>query len=184
MTTSMNVRTHFFIKICLSHFIRKGWCWLGERSELETETDCYILTQISSRNHCSTSSSSWLGSSTVGRWGPKPSVWSWFSLRGHPISSCNWNWTGADSNWPKPSVAPDYIIVWRTCFLLAYAPAPNSTMTTGQGDIPISSTGSTCFAVLRLIYFGASLDWRPGRGSICYNISSKWFVNTFLDTHN
>ena len=43
-------------------------------------TDCYILTQSSS-DHRSTSSSFWLRCSTVGHWGPKPSVWSWFSLR-------------------------------------------------------------------------------------------------------
>ena len=88
----MNERTHFFIKIYLSHFIRKCWCWLCVRGELETETDCYILTQSSSRDHSSTSSSSWLGCSTVGRWGPKPTAWSWFSLRRHPITNCNWNW--------------------------------------------------------------------------------------------
>ena len=58
----MNERTHFFIKIYLSHFIRKCWCWLCVRSELETRTDCYILTQSSS-DHSSTSSSFWLGCS-------------------------------------------------------------------------------------------------------------------------
>ena len=35
----------------------------------------------SSSDHSSTSFASWLGCSTVGHWGPKPSVWSWFSLR-------------------------------------------------------------------------------------------------------
>ena len=61
MTTSMNERSHFFIKIYLSHFIRKCWCWLCVRGELERETDYYILTQSSFRDHSSTSSSSWLG---------------------------------------------------------------------------------------------------------------------------
>ena len=37
-----------------------------------------------------------------------------------------------------------------TCFLWAYASAPNLTTSTGQGDIPISSTGCTCFAFFRL----------------------------------
>ena len=60
-----------------------------------------------------------------------------------------------------------YNCLTSTCFLWAYASAPNSTTSTGQGDIPISSTGCTCFAVL-LIYTGASLDWRHGRGSISY----------------
>ena len=44
----------------------------------------------------------------------------------------------------------------------------NSTTSTGQGDIPISWIGCTCFAVLPLIYTCASLDWRLGRRSICY----------------
>ena len=57
------------------------------RSELETGRDCYILTPCSS-DHSSTSFAFWLGCTTAGHWGPKPSVWSWFSLRWHPIS--NW----------------------------------------------------------------------------------------------
>ena len=102
--TSMNERTHFFLEICLLHFIRKGWCGLCVRGELETETDCYLMTQGSSHDHSSTSSSSWLGCSTVDHWGPKPSVWRWFSLCGHPISNCDWNWTGTDSNWLTQAV--------------------------------------------------------------------------------
>ena len=75
------------------------------RGELETGTDGYILTTGSS-DHSSTSSAFWLNCSTVGHWGLKPFVWSWFSLRWHPNS--NWNW-----NWLKPSVAPGYMIVLR-----------------------------------------------------------------------
>ena len=37
-----------------------------------------------------------------------------------------------------------------TCFLWTYASASNSTMSTGQGFIPISLTGCTCFAFFRL----------------------------------
>ena len=55
-----------------------------------------------------------------------------------------------------------------TCFMWAYISAPNSTTSTGQGDILINSTGCTCSAVLPLIYTGASLDWRLVRESICY----------------
>ena len=108
-----NERTNklLYKNIPLTLYSWKGWCGLCVRGELEMETDCYILTQSPSRDYSSTSSSSWLGCSTVGHWEPKPSVWSWFSLRGHPISNCDWNWTGTDS--PKPSVAPGYIIVWR-----------------------------------------------------------------------
>ena len=83
-------RIRFFIKnIPLTLYSRKGWCWLCVRGELETETDCYILTKSSS-DHSSSSSSFWPGCSTVGHCGPKPSVWSCSSLRWHPIS--NWNW--------------------------------------------------------------------------------------------
>ena len=64
-------RTHFLIKIYLSHFIRKGWCFLYVRGELETETDCHILTPSSS-DHSSTYFAFWLGSSTVGPEGPIP----------------------------------------------------------------------------------------------------------------
>ena len=39
-----------------------------------------------------------------------------------------------------------YNCLTYTCFLWAYPSAPNSNLSTGQGDIPISSTGCTCFA--------------------------------------
>ena len=77
--------------------------------------------------------------------------------------------TGTD--WLQPSVASGYIIVLRSlayCGCMLLPPSPNSTTSTGQGDIPISSTGCTCFAALLLIYTGASLDWRLGRGPISY----------------
>ena len=61
----MNKRTHFFIKIYVSHFILGRRCFLCVRGELEMGTDCYILTQSSS-DHSSTSFASWLGCSTVG----------------------------------------------------------------------------------------------------------------------
>ena len=99
-------------------------------------------------------------------WGPKPSVWSWFSLRGYPIS--NWN-CNSNSNWPKPSVAPGYIIVCRPpascgCKQLHWIqPRPQVKVIFWylRPDAPVS-------AVPLLIYTGASLDWRLGRGSICY----------------
>ena len=95
MTASINKRTHFFIKKYTSHTLfakglRKGWCWLCVRGELETGTNCYILT-LSSSDQSSTSFAFWLGCSTGSHWGPKPSVCSWFSLRRHPISNCNCN---------------------------------------------------------------------------------------------
>ena len=156
----MNEWTHFFIKnIPLTLYSRKGWCWLCERGELETGTDCHILTQGSS-DHSSTSFSSWLGCSTVGHWGPKPSVCSWHLV-------LNWLQLWLELNWLKPSVAPGYIIVWRppaSCgrmHLHRIRPRPQVKV--------ISSTGCTYFAVLLLIYTGASLDWRLYQGSICYS---------------
>ena len=62
--------THFFIKIYLSHFILERGYFLCVRGELETRTDCYILTPSSS-DHSSTSFAFWLGCSTVGHKGPK-----------------------------------------------------------------------------------------------------------------
>ena len=106
----MNEQTHFFIKIYLSHFIRKGWCWLCVRGELETETDCHILTQSSSRDHSSTSFAFWLGCSTVGHWWPKalclPLA---LTLASCPRLQLRLELT----DWPKPSVVPGYIIVQR-----------------------------------------------------------------------
>ena len=177
--------TRLYKNIPLTLYSRKDWCWLRVRGELETGTDCYILTQSSS-DHSSTSSSFWLGCSTVDHWGPKSSVWSWFSLRWHPISNslqpqleltaCKLELT--DWNWLKPSVTPGYIIVRHppaSCGRTHLSPSPNSTTSTGQGDIPISSTGCTCFVFFPLIYAGASLDWRLGRGSICYT-NHNWYL--------
>ena len=88
----------FFIKIYLSHFIQKGWCWLCVRGELET--DCHILTPSSS-DHSSTFVF-WLGCSTRVTEGPR---WSWFSFW-HLYS----NWNSNCLELLKPSVAPGYII--------------------------------------------------------------------------
>ena len=84
----MNERTHFFIKIYLSHFILKrvdvGCVW--EVSWRRGQT--VILTQSSSHDHSSTSSSSWLGLLNHGSLrATSPHSASWFS-HWHPIS--NW----------------------------------------------------------------------------------------------
>ena len=118
-----------------------------------------ILTQSSS-DHCSTSFTFWLGCSTVGHWGPKPSVWSWFSLCGHPIS--NWN-----SNSRKPSVAYGYIIVYVHLLPVGVR------ICTKFNHVHRSRWYSDIFDQMHLFrcYTGATLDWRLGRGSICYIIS-------------
>ena len=81
--------------------------------------------------------------------------------------------TRTPSNWLKLTEVISgtwlYNCLTSTCFLWAYASTPNSTTFTGQDDIPISSTGCTFFAARPLIYTDASLDWRLGRGLICYS---------------
>ena len=62
--------TLLYKNIPLTLYSRKFWCWLCVRGELETGTDCYILTPSSS-DHSSSSFAFWLGWSTVGHWGPK-----------------------------------------------------------------------------------------------------------------
>ena len=105
--TNFNERTNALLykNIYLTLYSQKGWCWLRVRGELETGTDYYILTQ-SSTDHSSTSFAFWLSCSTVGHWRLKPSVWSWFSLRLHPIF-----------NSLKPSVSL-YFCLTSTCFRL------------------------------------------------------------------
>ena len=112
------------------------------------------------------------GCSTVGHWGPKPSVWSWFSVCRHPFSNCDWNslpWTDP-WNWLTQAVCGTWLYncFTSTCFLWAYASAPNSTPSTGQGDIPISSTGRTCLRWSSAYLLRCISNWRLGRGSICY----------------
>ena len=70
--TNVNERTITLLykNISLTLYSWEGWCWLYVRGELETGTDCHILTQDSS-DPSSTSFASWLGCSTVGHWGPK-----------------------------------------------------------------------------------------------------------------
>ena len=132
----MNERTHFFIKIYLSHFILErvdvGCVW--EVSWRRGQTATYwpkVLTIAAILSHLG-----W-GCSTVGHCGPQTLSLladSYASFLSPTDSNCN-------GNWPKPSEAPGYIIVSR----------------------------SPAYAVPQLIYTGASLDWRLGRGSI-YNI--------------
>ena len=106
----MNERTHFFIKIYLSHFIQKGWSipvcvWNVSWRRRQTALTITALLPHSA------------GLLNRGSWGPKLSVWSWFSLRGHPFSNWNCNsnsnWLQLELKWLKSSVAYGYIIVWH-----------------------------------------------------------------------
>ena len=187
----MNERTHSFIKKYTSHTLfskglRKGWCWLCVRGELEPETDWYILTQSSSV-HCSTSSSFC--------WAAQP-----WALRAQAfclelvLTLASYLQLKLQLELQLTATATQiqltqavcgtwlYNCLTPTCFLWAYTSAPNSTTSTGQGDIPISSTGCTCFRCPLLIYTSASLNWWLGRGSICYTISIS--KNQYNDVQN
>ena len=121
--------------------------WVGDG------TDCHILTQSSSDY---SSTSSFCSAAQPGSWGPKPSVWRWLSLR-HLVPNCDWNsncdcnsnWSlpASNSNWLKPSLAPGYIIFWRPPASGGRCMCTEFNLSTVQGDIPISSTGCTCFLI-------------------------------------
>ena len=85
--------------------------WVGDRDRL-------LYIDPSSSDHSSTPFAFWLGCSTIGHWGSKPSVWSWFSFYWHPISNWNWNWLtqAICGTWLYNCLMP-------TCFLWAYASA-------------------------------------------------------------
>ena len=169
----MNELTHFFIRIYLSHFILERvdvscvWEVSWRRGKTTTYWPQILLTIAALLSHSGWAAQPW---ATEGR---KLIL----TLASCPPtdSNCNWNsnWL---TDWLKLSVAPGYIFVWHppaSCGRTHPPPSPNSTMSTGQGNIPISSTACTCFAVLPLIYTGASLDWRLDRGSICYILSME-----------
>ena len=82
------------------------------RGELETGTDCYILTQSSSDHSCTSSSFGLVAQPWVSE-SPNPSVCLWFSRRHRPQLTPTSTGTATDMNWPKPSVTSGYIIVFR-----------------------------------------------------------------------
>ena len=91
--------------------MQKGWCWLCVRGELETGTDCHILTQSSSDTSSTSFFLGWAAQPCVTE-GPSPLsvAGSQFSILSTTDSNGDWNWTRTDC--PKPSVAPGYIIIW------------------------------------------------------------------------
>ena len=130
-------RTHFFRKIYLSHFIRKGCervvCekWIGDW------TDCNILTPSSS-GHSSTSSSFCLAAQP-GVLRAQALCWELVLTASNCNSNTNCNWLQLTDL----SVAPGYIIVWRPWASQLHRIQPVH----GQGYILISSTGCTCFLI-------------------------------------
>ena len=146
METVNNIdkRTHFFREIYLSHFIleRVDVSCVWEVSWRWEQTATY-WPQVPL--YYSSTSSSFYWAAQPGSWGPKASVWCWLSLQ-HLVTVTATRTELCLPRTPtelKPFVAPGYIIVTPTCFL--WTSAPNSTISTGQGDTPISSTRCTCY---------------------------------------
>ena len=109
--------------------LRKGWCWLCVRGELETEQTATYWPQVRLYYNCTSSSFCW--AAQRGSWGPKLSVWRWLSLQ-NLVLNCNWNsnWTlpASNSNWTQAVCGTWlYNCLMPTGFLWAYASAPNST---------------------------------------------------------
>ena len=151
-------RTHFFREIFLSHFIlervaKRLMLVMCERW-VEAGRACHILTPSSSDYSSTYSSFCW--AAQPGSWGPKPSVWRWLSLR-HQVPNCDWNsncdcnsnWTlpASYSNWPKPPVARGYITFWHPPASCRRRMFTEFNLSIDLGDIPISSTGCTCFLI-------------------------------------
>ena len=83
LRNSMNERTHFFIKICISHtlfskklmflwYVRDEWRQ-GQTAILTQPLLLTIVRYVIFKNPLSTSSESWLGLFNRGRWGQQPS---------------------------------------------------------------------------------------------------------------
>ena len=177
MMTSMNERIHFFRKIYLSHFILKGlqkgcervdvgyvWKVSWRRGQTATYWPKVLLaTIIALLPHLGWAAQPWVIE------GPSPlSGAGSYSAGILSPTATGTELTASNSLTPAVCGTWLYNCLPSSCFLWAYASVLNSTTSTSQGDIPTSPTGCTCLAVLLLIYTGASLDWRLGRGSICY----------------
>ena len=142
----MNEWTHFFIKIYLSHFILErvdvpcvwevSWRW----RQTATYWPKVLLTTIAALlPHLG-----WTAQPRVAE-GPSP-------LSGAGSHSAGiLTPTGTEleltrTDWLTQAICGTWLYncLMSTCFLWAYTSAPNSTTSTGQGDIPISLTGCTC----------------------------------------
>ena len=83
------------------------------------------------------------------------------------------NSTATDSNKPKPSVAPGYIIIWHPPASCGRCNCTEFNPYTGKGDTLISSTGCTCFLIDGCLLIILLLFlWMLQRYSfICWSIS-------------
>ena len=167
----MNEQTHIFIKINLSHFIlervAKGlmlvMCerWAGDGNRLQHIVLLKVLlaTIAALLPHLGWAAQPWVAE------GPNPLS----GADSHSAGNLSPTATGTElelTDWLKLSVAPGYIIVWHppvSCgrtHLHRIQPRPQVKVIFRyrRPDAPVS-----------LIYTCASLDWRLGRGSICYS---------------
>ena len=99
------MNTLLYKNISLTLYSQKGWCWLCVRGELETGTDCHILTQVLQTIAALLSHLGWC-CSTVGHWGPKALC---LPLALTSASCPQLTPTPTDSS----CLCPGYIFVWR-----------------------------------------------------------------------
>ena len=166
MKISMNERTHFFIKIYLSHFILErvdvgcvwevSWRW-GQTAiywpKVLLTIVAFFIILAELLNCWSLRDANLQFASWFSRWHLVPQLTPTATATRTELTQ------SVCSTWLYNCLTP-------TCFMWAYASAPNSTTSTGQG--------------VSLIYTGASLDWRLGRGSICYNMNLIYLHLAFL----
>ena len=146
--------------------------WVGDGGQTATYWPNVLLTIAALLSHSGWAAQPWVTE------GPPSAAGSQFGILSPTDPNCNWNWLtqAVCGTWlHNCPMSP------ASCGRTHLPPSPNSITSTGQGDIPISSTGCTCFTVLPLISTGASLDWRFGRGSIC-NTSVFLFLLQSLHT--
>ena len=136
--------------------LRKGWCWLCVRGELETEqTTTYWpqvpLTIVALLSHSA-------GLLNQGPEGPSPlsgagSHYGILSPTATGTRTVTAAATRTELGLPrtptalKPSVAPGYIIVSHPPASCGCRICTEFNPSIGQGDIPIFSTGCTCFLI-------------------------------------
>ena len=137
-------QTHFFTKIYLSHFIRKG-CervakWLCVRGELETEQTARYWPPVPLTIAALLFAFCLL--LNRGSWGPKPSAGSWFSLPGSATRIT----TNLHQLTRTVSGTGLYNCLPPTCFPWA-SQLHRIQPVYGQGYILVSSTGCNSFLI-------------------------------------
>ena len=144
------------------------------RGELETRTDCYILT-LSSSDHGSTFFAFWLGCSIVGHWGLQAlslQADSHAGILSPTDSNSNWNWLtqAVCGTWL-------YNCLTLTCFLWAYA----SATITEFSNVHRSRWYSYIFDRMHLFgcssaYLHRCMSWLTARVNMlqCYHFRPEW----------